>query len=168
MKKKFGYENLATVDDDMRAKAIEWIKQHAKDPKPFFVYLCFEKVHNPNNPSPRWKGKSPGGGNYLDALMELDDNSGQVVQALRDVGLDREHHRGLDHGQRRMGRCLARCRVHAFPRHEGLPVRRRVPSPCHRVVAGKDQARFGQHGHVLAHGLVADPGQDCRPRGAPA
>ena len=37
------------------------------------MYLCFLKVHNPNNPSPRWKGKSPGGGNYLDALMELDD-----------------------------------------------------------------------------------------------
>jgi arylsulfatase len=87
MKKKFGYEDLATVDDNMRARAIEWIKQHAKDPKPFFVYLCFEKVHNPNNPSPRWKGKSPGGGNYLDALMELDDNSGQVVQALRDLGI---------------------------------------------------------------------------------
>ena len=45
------------------------------------------KVHNPNYPSPRWKGKSPGGGNYLDSLMELDDNSGQVVQAIRDLGL---------------------------------------------------------------------------------
>src|SRR6185295_9896545 len=50
--------------------------------------LCFLKVHNPNNPSPRWKGKSPGGGNYLDALMELDDNSGQVVQAIRDLAID--------------------------------------------------------------------------------
>jgi len=87
MKKKFGYEDLATVDDEMRAKAIEWIKQHAKDASPFFVYLNFEKVHNPNNPSPRWKGKSPGGGNYLDALMELDDNSGQVIQAVRDLGI---------------------------------------------------------------------------------
>ena len=51
------------------------------------MYLCFLKVHNPNNPSPRWKGKSPGGGNYLDSLMELDDNSGQVVRAIRDLGL---------------------------------------------------------------------------------
>jgi arylsulfatase len=50
--------------------------------------LCFLKVDNPNNPSPRWKGKSPGGGNYLDALMELDDNSGQVVQAIRELGID--------------------------------------------------------------------------------
>ena len=45
------------------------------------------KVHNPNNPSPRFKGKSPGGGTYLDALMELDDNTGQMMQAIRDLGL---------------------------------------------------------------------------------
>jgi arylsulfatase len=88
VKKEFNYDDLATGDDEMRAKAIEWIKVHAKDPNPFFMYLCFLKVHNPNNPSPRWKGKSPGGGKYLDALMELDDNSGQVVQAIRDLGID--------------------------------------------------------------------------------
>jgi len=88
VKKEFTYADLATGDDEMRAKAIDWLKAHAKDQNPFFMYLCFLKVHNPNNPSPRWKGKSPGGGNYLDALMELDDNSGQVVQAIRDLGID--------------------------------------------------------------------------------
>jgi len=72
----------------MRAKAIDWLKAHAKDANPFFMYLCFLKVQNPNNPSQRWKGKPPGGGNYLDALMELDDNSGQVVQAIRELGID--------------------------------------------------------------------------------
>jgi Sulfatase len=71
----------------MQAKAIDWLTTHAKDENPFFMYLCFLKVHNPNNPSPRWKGKSPGGGTYLDALMELDDNTGQVVQAIRNLGL---------------------------------------------------------------------------------
>jgi arylsulfatase A-like enzyme len=86
-KQKFDYKDLATGDDIIRAKAIEWITARAKDPNPFFAYICFQKVHNPNNPSPRWKGKSPGGGNYLDALMELDDNSGLVVQAIRDLGI---------------------------------------------------------------------------------
>jgi arylsulfatase A-like enzyme len=87
IKEHFNYNDLATSDDDMRAKAVEWIKAHAKQDKPFFMYLNFEKVHNPNNPSPRWKGKSPGGGNYLDALMEVDDNSGQILQAVRDAGI---------------------------------------------------------------------------------
>ncbi len=86
-KQEFTYDDLATGDDNIRATAIDWIRTHAKDPNPFFMYLCFQKVHNPNNPSPRWRGKSPGGGNYLDALMELDDNTGQVVQAIRDLGI---------------------------------------------------------------------------------
>ena len=87
VKKKFGYEDLATVDDNIREDVVKYIKEHAKDENPFFLYVCFMKVHNPNNPSPRFKGKSAGGGNYLDSLMELDDNSGQVVQAIRDAGI---------------------------------------------------------------------------------
>jgi arylsulfatase len=86
-KKKFSYADLSTGDDLMRAGAIDWLKAHAKDANPFFLYLNFLKVHNPNNPSPRFKGKSPGGGNYLDSLMELDDNTGQVIQAIRDLGI---------------------------------------------------------------------------------
>ncbi len=88
--KKFGYEDLATVDDKIREDVVNYIKDHAKDETPFFLYVCFMKVHNPNNPSPRFKGKSAGGGNYLDSLMELDDNSGQVVQAIRDAGIDKD------------------------------------------------------------------------------
>jgi arylsulfatase len=87
VKEKFGFADLATVDDEMRSTAVDWIKAHAKDDKPFFIYLNYEKCHKPNNPSPRWKGKSPGGGTYLDALMKVDDNSGQVVQAIRDAGI---------------------------------------------------------------------------------
>jgi len=87
VKKKVGFDDLATVDDEMRESTVEYIKKHAKDDKPFFATVCFEKVHNPNNPSPRWKGKSPGGGIYLDALMEMDDNCGQILQAVRDAGI---------------------------------------------------------------------------------
>lgn len=87
-KKKFDYNDLGVVDDNIREHVVDYIKQHAKDDNPFFLYVCFMKVHNPNNPSPRFKGKSAGGGNYLDSLMELDDNSGQVIQAIRDAGID--------------------------------------------------------------------------------
>ena len=72
----------------IREDAVKYIQKHASDEKPFFMYVCFMKVHNPNNPSPRFKGKSAGGGNYLDSLMELDDNSGQILQAIRDAGID--------------------------------------------------------------------------------
>lgn len=88
IKKRFSYDDLATVDDTIREDAVDYIKKHAKDDKPFFMYVCFMKVHNPNNPSPRFKGKSAGGGRYLDSLMELDDNSGQIIQAIRDLGIE--------------------------------------------------------------------------------
>lgn len=84
----FTWQDLATVDSEMRETAIQWLRDHAEDEEPFFMYLNFMKVHNPNFPSPEWKGKSPGRHPYLDSLMELDDNSGQVVQAIRDLGID--------------------------------------------------------------------------------
>src|SRR5262249_48575439 len=62
-------------------------QDHAGGSKPFFMYLNFMKVHQPNFPAPDWKGKSPAGMPYQDALMELDDNSGRVVQTIRDLGL---------------------------------------------------------------------------------
>jgi arylsulfatase len=67
---------------------VKWIKDHAKADKPFFMYLNFMKVHQPNFPSPAFKGKSPGMHPYLDSLMELDDNTGKVVQAVKDAGID--------------------------------------------------------------------------------
>jgi arylsulfatase len=83
----FTYPHLATSDTEIRDTAINWIKQHARDDRPFFMYLNFMKLHQPNFPSPDWKGKSPGMHPYLDSLMELDHNSGMVVQAIRDLGL---------------------------------------------------------------------------------
>jgi arylsulfatase A-like enzyme len=83
----FTWQDLATVDTEMQETAIKWLQDHAADENPFFMYLNFMKVHNPNFPSPEWQGKSPGRHPYLDSLMELDDNSGKVVQAIRDLGI---------------------------------------------------------------------------------
>jgi arylsulfatase len=88
VKEHITYPDLATFDDRQRDDAVAYIKRHARDDRPFFMYVAYLKCHNPNNPSPEWKGKSREG-DYLDALMEVDSNSGQVVQALRDAGIDR-------------------------------------------------------------------------------
>lgn len=86
--REFKYQNLETSDTEIRESAISWIKDHAKDSKPFFMYLNFMKVHQPNFPSAAWKGKSPAGMPYQDGLMELDDNTGRVIQTIRDLGLE--------------------------------------------------------------------------------
>ena len=88
VKEHITYDDLATFDNRLRDSAVAYIRKHAQGDKPFFMYLAFLKVHNPNNPSPEFKGKSRESP-YLDALMELDYNSGQVVQSLRDAGIDK-------------------------------------------------------------------------------
>lgn len=85
----FKYADLATIDNIQADNAIEYIKKNAKGDKPFFMYVAFMKVHNPNNPAPEWKGKS-GLGNFSDAMMELDANVGKVLQAVRDAGIEQD------------------------------------------------------------------------------
>lgn len=95
----FNYHDLATIDDKQRASAIEYITRQVKEQKaaeadgkgadPFFMYVAFMKCHNPTNPSPQFKQKTHES-NYLDSLMELDYNSGMIVQSLRDLGIDKD------------------------------------------------------------------------------
>ena len=51
--------------------AVEYIKKHAKDGKPFFMDVNFMKMHNPTNPAKAFAGKSHLG-NYSDSMLELD------------------------------------------------------------------------------------------------
>jgi len=83
----FSYEGLATIDNEQAASAREYIARNAKGTQPFFMYVAFMKVHQPNNPAPEWKGKSHQG-NFSDSMMELDANVGKVLQAIRDAGIE--------------------------------------------------------------------------------
>jgi arylsulfatase A-like enzyme len=73
---------LAEFDVRQTDSAVAYIKQHAKDGKPFFMDVNFMKMHNPNNPAAAFKGRSKLG-NYSDAMMELDSNVGRIMDAIR-------------------------------------------------------------------------------------
>lgn len=76
------YAYMATFDLRQTDSAIEYIKKHAKDDKPFFMDVNFLKMHNPTNPAPQFVGKSRLG-NYSDSLMELDYNIGRIMDTIR-------------------------------------------------------------------------------------
>jgi arylsulfatase len=76
------WDYLSTFDVRQADSAIEYIHTHAKDGKPFFMDVNFMKMHNPNNPAPKFAGKSHLG-RYSDSVMELDDNIGRVMDAIR-------------------------------------------------------------------------------------
>jgi arylsulfatase len=76
------YDSLANFDVRQADYAIDYIKKHANDAKPFFMDVNFMKMHNPTNAAPKFAGKSRLG-DYSDSLMELDDNIGRVMDAIR-------------------------------------------------------------------------------------
>ena len=66
-------------------EALKFIEAHRE--KPFFLYLAHAMPHIPFDASPRFKGKSARG-LYGDAIEELDDSTGRILEALRAAGLD--------------------------------------------------------------------------------
>jgi arylsulfatase len=80
--KSIDYAYLADFDVRQADYAIEYIKKHARDEKPFFMDVNFMKLHNPTNPSKKFAGKSHLG-DYSDAVLELDDDIGRIMEAIR-------------------------------------------------------------------------------------
>jgi len=76
------WDYLADFDQNQTQHAIDYIKQHAKDDKPFFMDVNFFKMHNPNNPAKKFAGKSHLG-RYSDSVLELDDNIGRIMDVIR-------------------------------------------------------------------------------------
>jgi arylsulfatase A-like enzyme len=76
------YDSLATFDERQADSAVAYIKEHAKDDKPFFMDVNFIKMHNPTNSAPDFRGKSHLG-DYSDSLMEMDADIGRIMDAVR-------------------------------------------------------------------------------------
>jgi len=79
------YENIPTTT----AKGVEFIKQQAKEKKPFFLYFAYPSPHAPIIPNDAFDGKS-GAGAYGDLVVETDDSVGQLLKALKDSGQEKE------------------------------------------------------------------------------
>jgi arylsulfatase len=79
---EIGWDSLATFDVRQTDHAIAYIKQHARDAKPFFMDVNFMKMHNPNNPAPQFAGKTRLG-RYSDSMLELDWNVGRIMEVIR-------------------------------------------------------------------------------------
>jgi arylsulfatase A-like enzyme len=65
--------------------AVEWIKQN-KD-QPFFLYLAHNMPHAPVFASENFQGKSKGG-RYGDVIEEIDWSVGQVMNTIKEAGID--------------------------------------------------------------------------------
>jgi arylsulfatase A-like enzyme len=75
------------IDNTLVAKSIDFMKRQKAAGKPFFLYLPFSMGHAPNLPSAQFQGKSRIG-QYGDRMMEGDYHVGQILDALKELGVE--------------------------------------------------------------------------------
>lgn len=68
-------------------KGVEYIHSRKGKSEPFFFYFPLPSPHAPIVPNDKFDGSSKAGA-YGDFVVETDDSCGQILQALRDTGLD--------------------------------------------------------------------------------
>jgi arylsulfatase A-like enzyme len=70
-------------------KTIDFIKRNAAAKKPFYVYVGYSEVHPPVIGNPDYIGKSiKRGGLFADVIAEMDDRVGEIMDAVKEAGVD--------------------------------------------------------------------------------
>jgi arylsulfatase A-like enzyme len=67
-------------------RSMQYIRERAEQPEPFFLYLALPSPHTPILPSAEWQGKS-GLNPYGDFVMMIDDYMGQLDATLQAAGI---------------------------------------------------------------------------------
>jgi len=70
-------------------KTVDYIKRNAAAKKPFFVYVGYSELHPPVIANPDFAGKSAQrGGLFADVIAEMDYRVGQILDAIKEAGVD--------------------------------------------------------------------------------
>lgn len=81
-------KRMETIDDDVAARAADFIERQTKADKPFFVWVNFTHMHFRTHVKPESRGQSgrwmsP----YSDAMIDHDKNVGTVLDKLDELGI---------------------------------------------------------------------------------
>lgn len=80
-------KRMETADQEFTDAALQFIDKAHSDEKPFFVWLNTTRMHVWTRLAEKWQGKS-GYGLYADGMMEHDFHVGQVLDKLKELGID--------------------------------------------------------------------------------
>lgn len=75
------------MDEAITRRSVDYIRNHARGDRPFFLYVPFSLPHSPPTPNPRFR--NPARTDYQNALVEIDHNSGQILDALQAAGVEK-------------------------------------------------------------------------------
>ncbi len=85
-----GVVGIPFLDKYVEQSGLKFIEDAAKKPdQPFFININFMKVHQPNLPAPKFVHKSISKTQYADSMVELDTRVGNIMDRLRELGLDK-------------------------------------------------------------------------------
>ena len=80
-------KRMETIDEEVNAKAIDFMERAAKDDKPFFMWWNTTRMHIFTRLKSESVGKT-GLGIYADGMVEHDGHVGVMLDKLKELGLD--------------------------------------------------------------------------------
>jgi arylsulfatase len=80
-------KRMETIDEEVTAKALDFMERAAKSNKPFFIWWNSTRMHIWTHLKPESEGKT-GLGVYPDGMVEHDGHVGRVLAKLKELGLD--------------------------------------------------------------------------------
>jgi arylsulfatase len=80
-------KRMETIDEEVTAKALDFMERAKKADKPFFLWWNSTRMHIWTHLKPGSQGKT-GLGVYPDGMVEHDGHVGQVLAKLKELGLD--------------------------------------------------------------------------------
>lgn len=79
-------EEMSSIDQMFAEYSEQFIQRSVQKKQPFYLVHAFSRVHNDNYPAPGYAGKSPAGFPYKDAIVEVDDIVGRLINLLKENG----------------------------------------------------------------------------------
>lgn len=80
-------KRMETIDDEVTARTLEFMKEAKDAGKPFFIWWNSTRMHIWTHLKPESEGKT-GLGIYPDGMVEHDGHVGQLLEKLKELGLD--------------------------------------------------------------------------------
>ena len=157
-------KQMGNVDQDFANWSVGFIRDAAQAKKPFYLVHAFAKVHFDNYPGDGYQGRSPAKLPYKDAVVEVDDIVGRLIQTLKDTGEadDTFVFFTSDNGPEEDS--YPELGLYAFPWRQGNNLGRRRSRAGDRLLAGNDQAGPCERWPVQSHGSVQHVPRPCRHR----
>ena len=82
-----GKKRMETIDDEVTEATLDYLEKAKKADKPFFLWWNSTRMHIYTHLKPESEGKT-GLGIYPDGMVEHDGHVGQILDKLKELGLD--------------------------------------------------------------------------------